>query len=179
VTAWTPEELRFKRTFDAVLRRIEDRYGLPVVITDVLDPNTGDFDGARIAIDAANDLEMALFVLAHLFGHTAQWATRDEYRELGTRYATAAPPPELWERVRQYEEEASRYSLQLFHETGIADLDQWLSDWAHADWRYLAHFYATGERGDVRAFLRPGGPLLAPLAIPEFTPKRWVSRFSF
>jgi hypothetical protein len=179
VVVWTSDELRFKRAFDASLRRIEDRYGLPVVVTDVPDPNTGDFDGASIALDHANDLELSLFVLAHLFGHTAQWATSDEYRELGTRYAATAPPAELWERVRQYEEEASRYSLTLFHESGVRDLDQWLSDWAHADWRYLAHFYQTGKRGDVRAFLRPDGPLLAPLPIPEFTPKRWVSRYSF
>ena len=37
---------------------------------DVLDPNTGDFDGMSIKVDYDQDLETALFVLIHLFGHT-------------------------------------------------------------------------------------------------------------
>jgi hypothetical protein len=177
---WDPQDLLFKEAYDKIERLIEDRYGLPVVITDVADPNTGDFDGATIKLDYENDLELALFVLAHLFGHTVQWATSDRYRWLGTTYANTAPPTsELRDEVRQYEEEASRLSLQLFHEAGVRNLDQWLCDWAQSDWDYLSNFYDTGETGDFRNFFRPNRPLLKPLAIPEFTPKRWVSRFSY
>jgi hypothetical protein len=176
---WSERERRYKEAYDAVERLIEDRYGIPVVITDVQDPNTGDFDGATIKLDYANDLELSLFVLAHLFGHTIQWANCDEFRRLGIQYATTPPPEELWETIRQYEEQASRYSLQLFHDAGVTDLDQWLSDWAQSDWDYLANYYRTGESGDFRAFYRPGRPVLEPLPIPDFAPKRWVSRFSY
>lgn len=177
---WTERERVFKQAYDAAERLIEDRYGLPVVIADVLDPNTGDFDGACIKLDYANDLELSLFVLAHLFGHTVQWATNERFRWLGTTYATSAPPTEEErDEVRRYEEQASRFSIQLFHEAGITELDQWLSDWARSDWLYLENFYETGESGDFRSFYSEGQPLLEPLEIPAFTPKRWVSRFSY
>ncbi len=81
--------------------------------------------------------------------------------------------------MRLYEQEAARYALQLFREAGLADFDQWLGDWSAADWRYLEHFYRTGEKVDFRQLLEPGTELLEPLAIPPFEPRRWVSRFSF
>lgn len=176
---WSARELEFKRAYDAVERHIEDRYGLPVAIGDVLDPNTGDFDGVEIKLDHAIDLDVALFVLAHLFGHTVQWATSPELRELGLKYGVASPPPEQMEAVRRYETDATRYAIQLFAEAGVTGFDGWLSDWAAADWAYLEHFYRTGEKRDFRDFLREGGPVLAPLAIPKFQPQRWVSRYSF
>jgi hypothetical protein len=178
-SAWTDRERALKRAFDLVEREVETRWSLPVVIGDVLDPNTGDFDGARILLDHSLDLEMALFVLAHLFGHTAQWATDDAARELGTRYASERPPADLLPAIRAYERDASRIALRLFHDAGVRDLDGWLSDWAEADWGYLEHFYRTGERVDFRRFHRPGVPVLEPLPIPPFAPSRWVSRFSF
>jgi hypothetical protein len=176
---WTERELQFKAAFDKVERHIEDRYGIPVVISDVVDPNTGDFDGAEIKLDYANELDVALFVLAHLFGHTVQWCLHPRLRELGTEYARSAPPPELFEEVRRYEQDASRLAMQLFHDSGVRDLDQWLSDWSAADWTYLENFYRTGEKGDFRRFMQEGAPILEPLPIPAFTPTRWVSRYSF
>jgi hypothetical protein len=172
-------EERFKQAFDALERHVTERYGLPVVISDVLDPNTGDFDGAEIRLDHANDLELAVFVLAHLFGHTVQWTTDRRARDLGTRFGAAPPPPELLTAVRAYEEDASRLALQLFHEASVLDLDPWLSDWAAADWAYLEHYYRSGGRVDFRRFLRPGAPLLTPLPIPAFRAARWMSRYSF
>jgi hypothetical protein len=176
---WTPRERRFKEAFDAVHDVIERRYGLPVRIGDVVDPNTGDFNGVEIVLDHTLDIELALFVLAHLFGHTAQWSTDPVARDLGSRYAVAAPPAEDLPRVRAYERDASRMAITLFHEAGVSDLDGWLSDWAAADWAYLEHAYRTGERGDFRRFHRAGAPVLEPLPIPRFTPERWVSRYSF
>ena len=167
------------RAFNAVEHFIETRYALPVIITDVLDPNTGDFDGVTIKLDYTNDVEVALFVLAHLFGHTVQWSTDERARWLGTEFAAEAPPDDLREEIRVYERDGSRLALQLFREAGVLDLDQWLSDWAAADWQYLAHFYDTGIKVDFREFFIAGTELLEPLPIPAFTPKRWVSRFSF
>jgi hypothetical protein len=60
----------FQEAFNRVELLIEKRYGIPVSISDVLDPNTGDFDGSCIKVDYDQDLEVALFVLVHLFGHT-------------------------------------------------------------------------------------------------------------
>jgi hypothetical protein len=176
---WTPRELRFKAAYDAVAEVIEGRWQIPVVISDVLDPNTGDFNGAEILLDHTLDLEVALFVLAHLFGHTAQWSTDPGARDLGTRYASVAPPEEVLPAIRDYERDASRIAMQLFHEAGVTDLDGWLSDWAAADWGYLEHFYRTGERGDFRVFFREDAPRLTPLPIPAFQAQRWVSRYSF
>jgi hypothetical protein len=169
----------FKTAYDLVERRIEGRYGIPVSISDVLDPNTGDFDGARIQIDWDQDLESALFVLVHLFGHTVQWNVSAAYRELGLDTAPGKSDAEL-ERIYHYERDATRYSLQLMHDAGVRDLDRWVSELWAADWRYLQHFYRTGEKLDWRALVRPGeGELLVPLAIPEFQPVRWRSRWSF
>jgi type 1 glutamine amidotransferase len=76
----------------------------------------------------------------------------------------------------EYEREACRYSLQLLHDAGIHDLDQWISDFAACDGAYLMHFYRTGEKRPFRSFWRDGTPLATPLAIPEFQPVRWLSR---
>ena len=48
-----------------------------------------------------------------------------------------------------------------------------------ADYEYLLHFYATGEKLDTRALLKRGGEALPPLPIPRFTPQRFASRWSF
>ena len=65
-----PAMTDFQEAFNRVELHVETRYGIPVSISDVLDPNTGDFDGCSIKIDYDQDLEVALFVLIHLFGHT-------------------------------------------------------------------------------------------------------------
>lgn len=169
----------FKEAFDKVEKRIESRYGIPVMISDVLDPNTGDFDGMRIQVDHDQDLESALFVLIHLFGHTVQWNVSEEYRRLGHDLSIGKGEEEL-KKIYAYEKDATRISLQLLHDVGIKDLDRWVSDWWHADWKYLAHYYRTGEKLDFRTLIRPGeGETLTPTEIPAFTPQRWLSRWSF
>jgi hypothetical protein len=169
----------FQDAYNRVCRRIEERYGVEVTISDVLDPNTGDFDGAVIKLDDDQDLDMALFVLAHLFGHTVQWNVSEEFREIGKDTAPGKTEEQL-RRIFDYERDATRYSLSLLHEAGVDDLDAWVSDWWRADWEFLSHYYRTGERLDPRALLRPGADApLTPLAIPEFQPNHWVSRWSF
>jgi hypothetical protein len=172
-----PGEQRMREVFDLVADHVERRYGIPVAISDVTDPYTGDLDGAEIKIDYANEIENALFILVHLFGHTIQWNTDPHAREHGTR-AQADPSAERMAELHAYEVVACRYSLQLLHECGVHDLDQWLADFAGCDFDYLAHFYRTGEKRPFRSFWRAGRPRLAPLAIPAFTPTRWTGRWS-
>lgn len=170
----TTEE-RFREVFDVVEAHVERRWGIPVVVSDVPDPFTGDLDGAEIAVDHDLDAEEALFILAHLFGHTVQWNTSARAREIGT-LAVTAPDEALLAELEAYEVEGCRYALQLFHDAGVRDLDQWMSDFAACDVAYLLHFYRTGEKLPFRGFWRDGTPPVAPLPIPEFHPERWVAR---
>jgi hypothetical protein len=169
------EEHQFRGAFNRVERYIEQQYKLPVVITDVPDPFTGDLDGATILVDYDLDPENALFILVHLFGHTVQWNVSPTDRALGL-LEVHAPSDELLASLARYEQDAARYSLQLFHEAGVRELDQWLADFAACDIAYLMHFYRTGTKGEFRSFWVPNAMPLTPLAIPAFTPTRWVSR---
>ena len=133
-------EARLREVFNTLEQHVERRYGIPIIIRDVPSPFTGDLDGAEIHVDYAEDIESALFIIAHLF-------------------------------------EACRYSMQLFHEAGVLDLDQWLSDYSSCDFAYLKHFYTTGEKLLFKHFWVNGSPLLQPKPIPPFHPTKWVSRW--
>jgi hypothetical protein len=157
----------------ALKAHIEGRYGIPVHFTEVPAPFIGDLDGAEIRLKPNEDLGLTVFNLAHLFGHTVQWNTDETARQIGLDAAVIGRASEQdVARLRRYEEEASRYSLQLLHEIGARDLDQWFSDIAASDLDYLAHFYRTGERRDPREFWQDGRPLLTPLRVPPFVPTR-------
>jgi hypothetical protein len=171
----TPDASRFREAFNTVERYIEERYQLPVVITDVPDPFTGDLDGSAILVDYDLDAEEALFILVHLFGHTVQWNVSASDRALGL-LEVRDPSDELLASLARYEVDAARYSLQLFHEAGVRDLDQWLANFAACDIAYLMHFYRTGEKREFRSFWMDGVPVLDPLAIPAFQPTKWVAR---
>lgn len=176
MTAARPTDERFRKVFDQLERRIEDRWEIPVRIRDVPNPFTGDLDGAEIHVDHDLEAEDALFILVHLFGHTVQWNISAEARELG---AVRGPglSDETIAALIEYEREACRYSLRLLHDAGIHDLDQWLADFSACDLAYLVHFYKHGDKAEFRSFWRDGQPLMEPLAIPEFHPTRWVSRW--
>ena len=171
----SPNERRYREAFNRVERYIEERYQLPVVITDVPDPFTGDLDGTSILVDYDLGAEDALFILVHLFGHTVQWNVSPRDRELGL-LEVRDPSEELLTSLAVYEVDAARYSLQLFHEAGVRDLDQWLADFAACDIAYLMHFYRTGEKRPFRSFWLDGATPLVPLAIPSFVPTKWVAR---
>jgi hypothetical protein len=168
----------FQTAYNLIVPVIEKKYGVEVMISDVVDPNTGDFDGQTILIDYNQDLEVALFVLVHLFGHTVQWNISDEYRALGLNVAVGKTPEEM-AAITEYEQGATRMGIALLHEAGVTDMDGWASDWWRADFEYLLHFYKTGEKKDVRSLLKRGGESLAPLPIPAFTPHKFASRWSF
>ena len=168
-------EPRFAQVFDQVQTYLERKYALPVIISDVPNPFTGDLDGAEIKVDHDLSAEDSLFIIVHLFGHTAQWNTSEAAREIG-RFP-GPWTPEAIARVRAYEHEACQYSMQLFHEAGVHDLDQWLSDFSACDLAYLEHFYATGKSGNFREFWQDGTPLIAPRPIPPFEPQKWLARW--
>ncbi len=172
-------ERRLSEVFNVLERHIEDRYAVPVRIRDVPHPFTGDLDGAEIHIDYAEDVESALFILVHLFGHTIQWNLSARARELSTLFFSEDQPAitrAVFEELRAFEREACEYSLQLMHDAGIRDMDQWVSDYWACDFAYLWHFYETGEKRPFTSFWRDGQPLIAPKPIPAFTPRRWVTR---
>lgn len=172
-----PSAARFRLAFNGLEALIEQRYGIPVRIRDVPDPFTGDLDGAEIHVDYDVDGEEALFIVAHLFGHTVQWAQGESLRRLGEQ----EPDPQISSarlaELHQYELDAARYSLALFHEAGLHDFDQWVSDYFRCDWAYLENFYRTGERGQFRRFWRDGTETITPLPIPPFRPEAWRNRF--
>ena len=171
-----PTDERFREVFNRVERHIEDHYAIPVVISDVANPFTGDLDGAEIHVDYEVAIEEAVFIIAHLFGHTVQWNLTQEARDIGSR-VQKNPTEEQLAKLELYEREACRYSLQLFHDAGVRDLDQWVADFSACDFAYLRHFYQTGQKAPFKSFWRDGQPLLTPLSIPRFRPERWVSRW--
>lgn len=159
-----------------VRARIEDRYGIVVAFVAMAPPFTGDLDGAEVRIQRGHAVEAAFFTLVHLFGHTVQWNTCERTRRIGDREPGRFSAAEI-EEVKGYEREASRYAVQLLHETGIADLDPWIADFAAADLAFLEHLYTTGEHRPLAEFWIDGQPLLEPLAIPDFRPRRCKFRW--
>ena len=169
-----PTAERFHAVFARVERLIEDKWGIPVRVRDVPDPITGDHDRAEIQVDYDLDAEDALFIVVHLFGHTVQWNVDPDSRAIGVY-------PGPWDeaalaKVCAYETNACRYSMQLFHDAGVVDLDQWLSDFSACDYAYLEHFYRTGEKRAFRSFWSDGHATITALPIPAFTAQRWITR---
>lgn len=172
-----PSDERLRECFNTLERYIEDTYALPIIISDVPDPFTGDLDGAKIQVDYAEDIESALFIIVHLFGHTVQWNTSEASREIGYKLYPN-PDDAMIKKLHEYEYEACCLSLQLFHDAGVHDLDQWLSDYAACDFAFLIDFYKTGVKKPFKSYWQEQAPLLTPKKIPSFTPTRWVGRNS-
>ena len=171
----SPASTHFLELCDIVQKYIEGRHGIPVITRDIPKPLVGDLNGAEIHIDTHATPEQRLFLLAHLFGHTVQWNTSATAFEIGQ---PRRPPvaESLMPTLLAYEREAAAYGLELLHESGIFEVDQWASDFSACDLAYLAHYYRTGEKRDPMSFWRSGTPLIRPLAIPDFQPRRLVFR---
>src|SRR5258706_4528033 len=101
---------RFSEVFNIVEKYLEDRYELPVVITDVPHPFTGDLDGAEIRVDYDLSAEESGFILAHLFGHTVQWNLSAADRDIGRKVEPNLPESRLAD-TEHYERAADRYSI--------------------------------------------------------------------
>lgn len=154
------------------------RYGFAIELADLQDPRTGTFDGLAIRLDALQSLEMQSFILLHLFGHSVQWIA-----------PALTPILEGIQRndnlesflvaLRAYEQQAARLGLALLHEMGIADMDQWLSDFAETDWRYVERYYREGAIPPWDECVVSGCQRLEPLAIPELVHRKVEVRFAF
>jgi hypothetical protein len=165
----------FRAASSSVIEHVHARYGVSVEGASIQPPLKGDLDGSRILVADHNTAEERLFLVAHLFGHTVQWNVSAELRRLGMTMPVKPTDAEL-DALEAYEREACRYSQQALHEAGVSGLDQWLADYSACDLAFLRHLYTTGERRAFRDFWTPGQPLIAPLAIPPFTPTRWRRR---
>jgi hypothetical protein len=150
------------------------RYGIPVVTRDIPDPLTGDLDGSEIHIDYAVTPEQRFFLLAHLFGHTVQWNVDPDAFSIGKQQPPVSE--EFLPPMMEYERSAARYGLQMLHEIGITDTDQWFSDYTACDRAYLLYFYRTGRKGEFQSFWQDGTPLVEPQWIPPFVPFRRTFR---
>ncbi len=173
----TPAPERFQEVIELLRAEIEQHYGIPILFVDVPAPFVGDLDGEAIWIDFEQDYELIAFNLIHLFGHTVQWNLLGQAPDIGSKEPGTYSEAELAE-VDRYERDASRYGLRLLHDLGVRDLDAWLTEFSTSDVAYLVHFYRTGEKVDHRGFWHSGLPLLDPLAIPHFTPRRLKLRSS-
>ncbi len=173
----TASRVDFRRVFRALVEQIERRYSLKVNVGPVTGSYTGQFDGKEIWVDLDKDPEEAVFILVHLFGHTVQWNCDEGLRQLGLANigVTEADLP----RIYRYERQASQLGLALLEATNEFRLARWLTDRFGADWKFLAHFYRTGEK--VRFEDEDGAdePLLISIPIPHFTPQRWPVRGAF
>jgi hypothetical protein len=152
-----------------------DHYGITVITRDVPDPLTGDLDGLQIHIDYLVTMELRLFLLAHLFGHTVQWNVDPAAFEIGRQYK---PPvaEELFPAVLAYEREAAAYGLFLLHQAGVTNMDAWFSAYSACDQAYLLDYYRTGEKHDFHTFWRDDVPVLEAKTVPPFTPTRRAFR---
>jgi hypothetical protein len=173
----TEYAIDFRTVFHNLVERIERVYGLKVNIGPVTGSYTGQFDGKEIWVDLEKDPEEAVFILAHLFGHTVQWNLNEKLRVLGL--ANSGVTEQDLPRIYQYERQASQLGLALLGETGESRLARWLTVRFGADWKFLAHFYRTGEKVRFESETGADEPLLAALAIPAFIPQRWPPRGSF
>jgi hypothetical protein len=164
-------ESSFEQYSARVQKHLESVYRIRVVTRDIPDPLTGDLDGSEIHIDYAVTPEQRLFLLGHLFGHTVQWNVDSASFEIGRQFL---PPvnEDLIPAIIAYESEAASYGLAMFHQIGITGIDQWFCDYTACDPAYLLHFYRTGEKRDPRAFWRAHALLIAPKAVPMFTPTK-------
>jgi hypothetical protein len=173
----TSSRVDFQSIFHTLAAHIEEAYSLKVKIGPVTGSYTGQFDGEEIWADLDRNPEEAVFILVHLFGHTVQWNLDENMRRLGL--ATTGVKEEDLPRIYDYERQASQLGLALLEETGEFRLARWLTDCFGADWKFLAHFYRTGEK--VRFELEAGAdePLLTAIPIPRFKPQRWPPRGSF
>ena len=167
----------FKAIFRALVERIENSYALKVNIGPVTGFYTGQFDGKEIWVDLERDAQEAVFILVHLFGHTVQWNLDEKLRLLGLGNPIVAE--EDLPRIYNYERQASQLGLALLEQIGELRLARWLSDCFGADWKFLKHFYRTGEKLRFERVDGADEPLLEPLPIPNFIPQRWPPRGSF
>jgi hypothetical protein len=154
------------------------KYGFAIEYRDLEAPRTGTFDGLKITIDPDIDFEMQCFILLHLFGHSVQWTSPELAPKLGDLQHTH--DKELFLRVlRAYEFEAAQFGLQLMHESGVVELDQWYADFVETDWHYVRRYYTEGAIPPWHECIAASRPLIEARPIPRIEHKAVQVRFAF
>jgi hypothetical protein len=152
-------------------------YGFGIEYGRLERPMLGIFDGLKIVIDPAVGFEMQCFLVLHLFGHSVQWVAPSYQPEiLGISDADLQVYLQALER---YERNAARFGLQLLHESGITDLDQWFFDFAETDWKYVETFYRTGSIAPWEICRVLGARPVEPRQIPPLAPRLVEVRYAF
>jgi hypothetical protein len=154
------------------------RYGFTIELADLEKPKTGTFDGLAIRVDALLSLEMQCFILLHLFGHSVQWVA-PSLADVLVGIQSNAHLESFLVALKTYEQQAARLGLALLHEMGVTDLDQWLTDSAETDWRYVERYYREGVIPQWDDCIVAGQPLFQPLAIPKLQRRKVHVRFAF
>ncbi|MEQ9407001.1 MAG: hypothetical protein RIK87_04715 [Fuerstiella sp.] len=161
------------RTTSAIVK-----YGFEIRYDDLEAPRTGTFNGLSITMDPDVGFEMQCFILLHLFGHSVQWVAPSLEHQLDDLQNTT-DRDQFLKALRAYEFEAAEFGMQLLHEVGIRDLDQWYSDFVETDWRYVRHYYEQGSIPDWESCRTTGCDIIAPKPIPELRHREVAVRFAF
>ena len=154
------------------------KYGFAVEYRDLDPPRTGIFDGRRIVIDPDVGFEMQCFLLLHLFGHSVQWVAPSLAHKLDALQHTSDRTA-FMRVLHDYEFEAAGFGLQLLHERGITDHDQWYSDFVHTDWRYVERYYELDRLPPWEDCVVAGSPLIHAAPIPPLQHRDVEVRFAF
>jgi hypothetical protein len=152
--------------------------GFAIEYRDLEPPRTGIFDGLRIVIDPDVGFEMQCFVLLHLFGHSVQWVAPSLDAQLHALQHTS-DRRQFMRVLHDYEFQAAQFGLQLLHEVGVTDLDQWYSDFVETDWRYVERYYETEQIPPWQECVVNGCALIEPAEIPTLVQKQVEVRFAF
>lgn len=166
VALWT-------RTSSGIVKR-----GFALEYRDLELPRTGTFDGLRIIIDPDVGFEMQCFIALHLIGHSVQWVAPSLEHKLNALQHTTDKEHFL-QVLRDYEWEAAQFGLQLMHEVGIHDLDDWFSDFAATDWRYVERFYREEKIPPWEECIQRNAAPVAPIPIPPLKHRQVAVRFAF
>lgn len=165
------------RMWDAVVAGVVD-FGFDISIRAIEPPQTGTFNGLEIVLSHVNPLELQCFLLLHLFGHSLQWVAPS----LRPALEPIANSPDLetfLQALREYESEAAQFGLQLMHQVGVTDCDQWFADFAATDWRYVERYYREGAIPALDECQVSCAALVVPKAIPHLEHRRVDVRFAF
>jgi hypothetical protein len=152
--------------------------GFVIEYRDLEPPRTGIFDGLRIVIDPDVGFEMQCFLLLHLFGHSVQWVAPSLEHKLSELQHTD-DRARFMQVLHDYEFEAAGFGMQLIHDVGIVQLDQWYSDFVETDWRYVERYYETGQIPPWDACVVSGCRMIEPAPIPELHHRQVQVRFAF
>jgi hypothetical protein len=154
------------------------KYGFAIEYRDLEPPRTGVFDGLRLVLDPDIGFEMQCFILLHLFGHSVQWVAPSIEHKLA-ELQNATDKERFMKVLHDYEYEAASFGLQLMHEAGIRELDQWYSDFVATDWRYVERYYDTDQIPPWAECVMHNQPLLRPAPIPALVHRQVEVRYAF